>query len=133
MALFAQVTDVHVVDEESPARLEMLDRFGAPLTSAFRPQEALTGQVLAAMVRSLNALHPQAVVETGDLMWAERRVQTVGPMPLVLLESGFGGLSADQAQTASNGRLPSCWSRDCGLRFAKSGFRVCFNHVHQLS
>lgn len=73
---FVQFSDVHIVDAQSPARLEWLDRFETPglLSSSYRPHEMLTAQVADAMVRAVNAQQtgpatglPLAfAIETGD-------------------------------------------------------------------
>jgi calcineurin-like phosphoesterase family protein len=67
LATFGQLTDTHMRDEESPARVTFLDRTGNPFTSTFRPQEAFSTQVLDAAIRALNRERPQAVFITGDI------------------------------------------------------------------
>lgn len=54
--VWTQLTDTHIVDEESPLRAEFVDRFGPPLTSAYRPQEGLSPQVLESMVSQLRGI-----------------------------------------------------------------------------
>ncbi len=68
LARFGVVTDAHVRDEESPLRPTFTDRLGAPYTPTFRPQEALTTQVLAGALRAIRAEHPRQVLEAGDLI-----------------------------------------------------------------
>ncbi|WP_395658332.1 TIGR03767 family metallophosphoesterase [Nocardioides sp.] len=68
---FAQLSDVHVVDAQSPIRVE----YGEGVSSsAYRPQEILSGQVMDAMVRELNTIGAAPVtgrplafaIQTGD-------------------------------------------------------------------
>jgi metallophosphoesterase (TIGR03767 family) len=79
---FAQLSDVHVVDAQSPMRVEWTDRLddqsAVPATglfaSAYRPHEMLSGQIADAMVRQLNTIaagpvtgKPLALaIQTGD-------------------------------------------------------------------
>jgi metallophosphoesterase (TIGR03767 family) len=66
---FVHMTDVHIVDAQSPARVEFLDRFAdpgrgcesVPFSSAQRPQEALTLHVLEAMVRAIRKIRRSPV------------------------------------------------------------------------
>jgi len=56
---FVHLTDIHVIDAQSPARVEFLDRYndgpGSALifSSAYRPQEMLMPQFADAMVRAI--------------------------------------------------------------------------------
>lgn len=59
---FGHLTDVHIIDAQSPARVEYLDRLGdrdsaltsLPVDSSHRPQEMLSTYVAEAMVRAMN-------------------------------------------------------------------------------
>jgi 3',5'-cyclic AMP phosphodiesterase CpdA len=68
LATLAHVTDAHVLDAQSPARVTFLDRLGPPFQSTFRPHETLTAQVLAGALNAVRAMGPGAVIQGGDLI-----------------------------------------------------------------
>lgn len=53
---FKQISDVHVVDEESPGRVEYFDDCDQRFSSSYRPQEALSAQVGESMLRRLSKI-----------------------------------------------------------------------------
>ena len=70
---FLQMTDFQLVDEESPARVELVDRYGGSLDAAYRPQEGLLPFVLEELVQQVRRVRspidgrrPALAIATGD-------------------------------------------------------------------
>ena len=70
---FLQMTDFQVVDEESPARVELVDRYGGSLNAAYRPQEGLlpfvveeSAQQLRRVRSPVDGRRPALAIATGD-------------------------------------------------------------------
>lgn len=62
---FAHLSDLHVMDHQSPGRVELLDRYADPdspirdrvgMVGSYRPQELFTYHVVEAMVQAINAV-----------------------------------------------------------------------------
>ncbi len=77
LVAFAQLSDLHVMDHQSPVRIEYLDRYGDPdsahrerlgIIGTYRPQELFTAQVVEAMVTAVNSL-PSAPVSGAPLQF----------------------------------------------------------------
>jgi metallophosphoesterase (TIGR03767 family) len=73
LVFFAQMTDFQLVDEESPARVELVDRYGGSLSAAYRPHEGLLPFIVEQSVLQLRRARSlvdrrrlELVVVTGD-------------------------------------------------------------------
>ncbi|HET6998672.1 MAG TPA: hypothetical protein VFI03_08790, partial [Solirubrobacterales bacterium] len=104
LVYFGQLSDFQLADEESPARLEIIDPLstplGLPFEAAWRPWEALEPQSSEAMIRQLNqftAASPVAdgggarsamdfTIDTGDSADSQQRNETLWVR--TLLEGG---------------------------------------------
>jgi metallophosphoesterase (TIGR03767 family) len=71
LVAFAQLTDMHLIDAQSPARVEFLDRLkdpdspgsaNVPFDAAYRPWEMLSTQIAEAMARQVRSLRGAAPV-----------------------------------------------------------------------
>ncbi len=69
LVYFGQLSDFQLADEESPARVEIIDPLSTPLNlpfgSAWRPWEALEPQISDAMIRQLNQFTGASPVADG--------------------------------------------------------------------
>src|SRR3954447_17248017 len=63
LVFFAQFSDVHIRDTQSPARVDFVDPAGPPLDSAWRAQETLSTQVFDQVMTNVNANRTSQVRE----------------------------------------------------------------------
>jgi metallophosphoesterase (TIGR03767 family) len=70
LVYFGQLSDFQLADEESPARLEVIDPLSSPLNlpfgAAWRPWEALEPQIDEAMIRQVNQFAAASPVADGS-------------------------------------------------------------------
>jgi metallophosphoesterase (TIGR03767 family) len=74
VASFVHLTDIHLIDAQSPGRVEFLDQVAEAFSGAFRPQETLTTHVQSSMVARIRQLRRGPIsgrrfdcaVSTGD-------------------------------------------------------------------
>lgn len=130
---FCHFTDIHLVDGQSPARVEFLDRYNdtdgcdsAPFASAHRPQEMLTLHILEAMIRQIRAIKTSPVSDdpisftvcTGDNVDNEQLnelrwfIDTMDGGQLVSVNSG--GPTYEGVQASSWGG-PEYWHPEPGI------------------
>jgi len=106
LATLGQITDTHVRDEESPARVAFLDRLGGAFTPTFRPQETLTTQAFAAGLRALDRDRPDVLLVTGDITdngtEAEFRQALAVLRPGARVDPDTGARGYDGPQQATN-------------------------------
>ena len=70
LVYFGQLSDFQLADEESPARVEVIDPLSTPLNlpfgAAWRPWEALEPQIDDAMIRQVNQFTGASPVADGS-------------------------------------------------------------------
>jgi metallophosphoesterase (TIGR03767 family) len=66
IAYFGQLSDFQLADEESPARVELVDPLGAPVEAAYRPWEALQPFIDNAMIRQIDSFSGASTIASGD-------------------------------------------------------------------
>lgn len=103
---FVHLTDIHVADDESPARLEAFDG-GPPFDGSARPQQAYMGWILNAAVRSINAVHAADPVDFalvgGDLTDSAQKNEMTWALGVL---SGTGTVTCDSGEANDPVRGP---------------------------
>jgi 3',5'-cyclic AMP phosphodiesterase CpdA len=105
LARLAHVTDAHVLDASSPARVTFLDRLGPPFQSTFRPQETLTAQVLSGAGTAIRSLSPQLAIQGGDLIDNDQSNELEHALAVLrggMVDPGSGRLGYYGVQLASD-------------------------------
>jgi metallophosphoesterase (TIGR03767 family) len=108
LAGFAHVTDLHVIDPCAPSHASFLRQYpgtvaGAPLSNAFRSNDALTAHVLTAMLHRINAIAhgPVTGVKLGFTISTGDTADTRGTHELDTVIDVLNGGAANAIATGS--------------------------------